>query len=256
MNKKLTIFCLALAIAALSVSAYATEPYVGTWNDNSGDGWVNHEAGQASIGPMPAVVGNASYAQSAIGAKFGTSLGMNVTATGSHQVLRLSSYQSTINGQVMADFLSHGTFAIDVTYDSGSWPSDTGWAQIYQLTIQTPTYGWHDVGGAAAQHGTNGVKFYDTLNPGYPGGLPLTNKGTPGTVMKGTWIWDYSAILPGGSYTGTQVAATDGYVNFILSMNANKVGTYYFDNARLVPEPATIALLSLGGLALLRRKRA
>lgn len=32
--------------------------------------------------------------------------------------------------------------------------------------------------------------------------------------------------------------------------------TYYIDNMQLVPEPATIALFGMGGLALLRRKRA
>jgi hypothetical protein len=42
---------------------------------------------------------------------------------------------------------------------------------------------------------------------------------------------------------------------FHANYTADWIGTMDFDNFSVVPEPATIALLSLGGLALIRRKR-
>jgi hypothetical protein len=256
MSKKLIVLCLALAIAAMSVPAYAATPYIiGDWENNSGDGWINWSASQTSIGPLPSTVGGVAYSQSTIGVTHGSySLAVS-PPSGWGQQFALHSYQCTF-GLPMSTFLANTKFEIDVTYDSGSWPSNTTYAQVYELSLQTASYGWNDVGGAGSASGANGVVFTDTLNPGNPGDLPIVNPGTPGTDYTGTWIWNYSAILPGGSYTGNHVAATDTWANFVFALNSNAAGTYYLDNARLIPEPATIALLSLGGLVLLRRKRA
>ncbi len=46
-----------------------------------------------------------------------------------------------------------------------------------------------------------------------------------------------------------------GWAQVFIAINAGSAGYLYFDNLRLVPEPATIALLGLGGLALIRKRR-
>jgi hypothetical protein len=64
---------------------------------------------------------------------------------------------------------------------------------------------------------------------------------------------DYTAFrnaLGGGPYNWIEIIIT-------TNNGGGAPPDFYFDNARLsgIPEPATIAMLGLGGLALIRRKR-
>ncbi len=255
--KKL-VFCLMLV--ALSMPAYAVT-VIGNWENaadpcarTSGDGWCDWNWGQAQIGTLP----NERYEATTIGATNGNNALKMTLPTGWGQYLALHNYQCALPFP-MADLLANTQLKIDITYDSGSWAADTGYAAIYSLSLQTAAYGWQDVGGGIDHSNgsvRNGVVFTDTLNPNYAGYLPMTNVGTPGTTYTGTWTWDYSAVLPGGSYTGNHISVNDTYVNLIFAFNSNgSGGSFIIDNVRLdVPEPATIAMLCLGGLALLKKR--
>ena len=64
-----------------------------------------------------------------------------------------------------------------------------------------------------------------------------------------TVSWDYSEAF-------ATITDPPSYVEFIFAFNSGGGATQmYVDNMRLVPEPATIALLGLGGVLLRRRKR-
>jgi hypothetical protein len=168
------------------------------------------------------------------------------------QNLAVRSYECSYTGYdaggntFVQGFLANSKIALDVTFVTADWVS-TGpgdWAQV-GLNIQGTNVGWEGMG----------RPDQDTGNPGYPGGWDSVHFGA---MQTRTMLWDIG-YLHDGNFDNKEITATgqSGYINLIFETNSggfSSGGVYYFDNLRFVPEPATMALLCLGGLFLRRRK--
>jgi hypothetical protein len=88
-------------------------------------------------------------------------------------------------------------------------------------------------------NGTTGVNIGDP-NPATP---------TDVAILPGTWTF--------ASVTGTTPAGTNSLGAFLLNINGDANATFDFDDISLTlaPEPASIGLFAIGGLAALRRRR-
>jgi hypothetical protein len=84
-------------------------------------------------------------------------------------------------------------------------------------------------------------------------------------VPDGGWVnWNFSEVYVGGSGFGPTIDVTSGEVIFRFTIQLKDKNqptpdfrSYAMDNLviELVPEPASLSLLAIGGLALLRRRR-
>ncbi len=127
-----------------------------------------------------------------------------------------------------ADFMANSTFSIDVSVAATAGYT-SGWSQVYAVSMNAPGAGWQDVASGSP------INFY------WWDGRPDETQ---------TLEIDYTAYR--------DAITTTDYIEIIFALNTGggAPSQMYFDNAQLVPEPATIGLLGVfgGGLLMFRRR--
>jgi hypothetical protein len=145
-------------------------------------------------------------------------------------------YDFVTNGNVAA-FLANDiiTFNWEVPVSS----TTSGFSQLFNVIFNAPGFGFHNVGGS-------------NLVPADPS---TTNQNPPFSGQLNTYSFNYDAVK-------AQISANPSFLQFAIQTNngSGAPADFYFDNFTLsaaapTPEPASCALLGIGAIALLRRRR-
>lgn len=173
---------------------------------------------------------------------------------------------------LLVAFSASGAFAGDAIFDPAVATAIVGSGDVVSLNISMDSSAFPLTGGFDAILGSNDAPFTFDWAPGFVldsmtlspstgtytydyfiGGNSTVSDPLPMPVWMGVVKVD-TAALPIGSYTFGIDPSVDG---FSTVYDADGVGDPLsgFGTVRITPEPATLALLAMGGLVALRRRR-
>lgn len=154
------------------------------------------------------------------------------TGTGSMKIVGPKDWKITSKFDVrpfFGDLQAANQISMDVTVFDADNPGTT-WMQV-DMVINGQNYG------------TNNNIGWNML-----GSKDVTRDGIPHT-----FVWDISAALQ--TKLDGATLPIDWLELMIISNKDGQNAQFYVDNIQLIPEPATMCLLGMGGLALLRRRK-
>jgi len=265
MCKLMTVVCFVLTFA-LASTAYAVLPrVVGDFEGGTRDGWAGGLWGgpewvtpvKGGVNPVDPENGEWQLMISDFPASWGPTAWLDVGAA--------------LGEEGMFDFTRMSDLHLIISVVKSEWDlGDFGWMNIIEdIVLQSDLNGWNQLGGnASCTQLVDGVwvPVLDvdpmTGEPGFKGRQSELWWDDPDAWVDGRHTfsldlefdaagWDpttYANIVLIGIYSG---AARGEDIAPVPMM-----GNFYLDSVVMTPEPATIALLGLGGLALLRRKHA
>jgi hypothetical protein len=218
--KKL-IVCLAI-LAVTGIAQAAPDKLIGTWESGTNEGWMDHQLNGARGWAAAYIDDPEIFGDDAPTPRYWWSTDFQTDGDYSVKVFSDPATEALGWGQrlkidVHTDWFNYSALEFDV------YATTPGtYAKINDIVYSCQTTGW-------------GVLPNSTYTLGNTGVMHVK--------------YDYSA-------SKTMQGAADGYGSFIFEVTSDAVGSFlYFDKVMLTPEPATIGLLGLGGLALLRRKK-